>query len=164
MGWPGQSWGSSRRHAGNNAYLSSTTELAGNPRVVSGTVDMGAYEFHGPGWLISYARLQQYGLPTYGSADDADADYDGMSNWREWRSKPERTSAPPALRLISAAQVNAHVTVTWRSVVGVDYSLERSTNLGPKPASSPLGGNVSSQPGSVNPTGTNASGRGLLYH
>ena len=32
------------RDAGNNAYVQSVTDLAGNPRISNGTVDMGAYE------------------------------------------------------------------------------------------------------------------------
>ena len=72
-------------NAGNNAYVTTATDLDGNPRIV---------ERHGghrslripraPARVISYAWLQQYGLPTDGSADYADPDHDGMNNWQEW--------------------------------------------------------------------------------
>jgi hypothetical protein len=35
-------------NAGNNAYAVGTTDLDGNPRIVGGTVDVGAYEWQGP--------------------------------------------------------------------------------------------------------------------
>jgi hypothetical protein len=35
-------------NAGNNAYVVGTTDLDGNPRIVGGTVDVGAYEWQGP--------------------------------------------------------------------------------------------------------------------
>ncbi|MCX6926306.1 MAG: chitobiase/beta-hexosaminidase C-terminal domain-containing protein, partial [Verrucomicrobia bacterium] len=35
-------------NAGNNAYAVGTTDLAGRPRIVGRTVDVGAYEFQGP--------------------------------------------------------------------------------------------------------------------
>ena len=34
-------------NAGNNAYVTTSTDLDGRPRVVDGTVDIGAYEWHG---------------------------------------------------------------------------------------------------------------------
>jgi hypothetical protein len=51
-------------NAGNNVYVAGTIDLAGFPRIAGETVDIGAYEFQSPASLISYAWLQQYGLPT----------------------------------------------------------------------------------------------------
>ena len=45
-------------NAGRNALASVGPDLDGNPRVVSATVDIGAYEFQGPGSVISYGWLQ----------------------------------------------------------------------------------------------------------
>ena len=35
-------------NGGNNSYVIGTTDLDGNPRIASGIVDIGAYEFQGP--------------------------------------------------------------------------------------------------------------------
>ena len=40
-------------NAGNNSYVTNTTALDGLPRIVSGTVDIGAYEYQGAGSTIS---------------------------------------------------------------------------------------------------------------
>ena len=149
-------------NAGNNAYVTTTTDLDGNPRIVSGTVDIGAYEYQGAGSVISYAWLQQYGLPTDGSADYADTDADGMNNWQEWVCGTDPTNRLSALRLLSAAPAGTSVTVSWQSVSGVSYFLERSANLASPFAL--LATNITGQPGTTSYADTNAAGAGPFFY
>ncbi len=116
-------------NSGFHSFVSEPTDLDGNPRIVSSTVDIGAYEYQGSGSLISYAWLQHFALPTDGSADYTDADADGHNNWQEWRCQTNPTNALSALKLISALPTENGVTVTWQSISGVGYFLERSTDL-----------------------------------
>jgi PKD repeat protein len=151
-------------NAGNNAYAPGPTDLDGRSRIVSGTVDIGAYEFQGFGSLISYAWLQRYGLPTDGSADTTDPDGDGLNNWQEWRCQTDPTNALSVLRLLSATPVGANVLVRWPGVEGVTYSLERSTNLGAAPPFTPLATTVLGVTGTNTLTDTNAAALpGLFY-
>jgi hypothetical protein len=146
-------------NAGLNAYALGPTDLDGNPRIVSGTVDIGAYEYQGLGSVISYAWLQQYGLPTDGSADYADPDHDGMNNWQEWRCGTCPTDASSALRMLSVtpSHTNASVTATWQSAAGVSYFVERSTNLAAIPPFTLLATNLPGAAGTTSFTDTNAA-------
>ena len=165
-------------NAGNNSYLTgdlwswdyyysftNSFDLDNHARVMSGTVDIGAYEYQGGGSVISYAWLQQYGLPADGSGDYADSDHDGMNNWQEWRCQTDPTDPLSALRLLSASCTGANVTVTWQSVAGLTYFVECSTNLSASPRFTLLAPNLLGQPGMATSfTHTNAGSFGLLFY
>src|SRR5438034_11618825 len=104
--------------------------------------------------------MRQYSLPTDGSAERIDSDGDGLNNWQEWRCGTDPTNALSALRLLSPVTGGTNVTVSWQSVAGVSYFLERSTSLSASPAFTPLATNLSGQLGTTTYTDTNAIGAG----
>jgi hypothetical protein len=152
-------------NAGNNAYVGTATDLDGNPRIVNGTVDIGAYEFQGSSGLAGFhAWLAQYGLATDGSADYVDSDGDGMNNWQEWICGTNPTNAASALRLLTPTPSGTNLTLSWRSVLGIGYFLQRSTNLGVPGSFIPLATNLLSQTGTTSFIDTNAAGVGPLFY
>jgi hypothetical protein len=141
-------------NAGLNAYAPGLTDLDGNPRIVGGTVDMGAYECQSPALLDYYAWLQGYGLPTDASAVYADSDGDQMNNWQEWLAGTNPTNAASVLRLQSTVVQPAGVTLTWPSVTNRAYFVQRATNLMPPPVFSLLQTNIPGLPGTTSFTDT----------
>ncbi len=116
-------------NAGNNAYVTTTTDLDGRARIVGGTVDLGVYEFQ-PGIDGAFIGwLQQYGLPADGSADFADTDGDGMNNWQEWVAGTSPTNAASALRLLPLIVTPPGLRLSWSSDTNHAYSIERTTSL-----------------------------------
>ncbi|MGA2242005.1 MAG: choice-of-anchor Q domain-containing protein [Verrucomicrobiota bacterium] len=151
-------------NAGDNAYVTGTNDLDGNPRIKGGTVDIGAYEFQTPTSVISYAWLQQYGLTNNGSADYADADHDGMNNWQEWQAGTVPTNALSVLRLSSPTRNGSGLVVTWQSVSTRAYFIERSINLGVPGSFLTLATNIAGQPGTTSFTDTYALGSGPYFY
>jgi hypothetical protein len=151
-------------NAGNNAYATGSTDAEGNPRIAGGTVDIGAFEFQSPSSVLSYAWAQQYGLPTDGSADYADADNDGMNNWQEWIAGTIPTDSASALRLLQPVQGVSGVTLTWQSVSNRTYSLERTTSIGAQPSFSPIAGNIVGQAGTTSYVDTNTFSNSVFFY
>jgi len=152
-------------NAGNNSYVGTSTDLDGNPRINNGTVDMGAYEFQGASGLIGFHEwLGQYGLPGDGSADLIDSDRDGMNNWQEWQAGTNPTNAASSLRLISGAPSGNNVVVSWKSVLGVGYSVQRAKDLGSPGTFTVVATNLAGQAGTTTFTDTNAEGAARAFY
>ena len=153
-------------NSGDNAYVTNATDLDGNPRIVGGTVDMGAYEYQTPSSILSYAWAQQYGLPTDGSADYLDLDGTGMKNWQKSIAGLNPTNPASTLVMLPSAATNnaAGVTVSWQSVNTRMYYLQRATDLTTQPAFSAIQSNLVGQAGTTSFTDITATNAGpYLY-
>jgi hypothetical protein len=150
-------------NSGNNLYVTTATDLDGNVRIVGGPVDIGAYEFQSPGSRISYAWLQQFGLPLDGSADDTDTDGDTASNWQEWKAGTAPNDPQSVLQLLVPVVSASDVTISWQSVSGRTYFIDRSASLSPSAFVS-LKTNITGLAGTTSYTDTNVIGSGPFFY
>jgi hypothetical protein len=122
---------SPRINAGNSSYVTSATDLDGNPRISGGTVDIGAYEFQSPASTISYAWLQQFNLPINPATATADPGGDGADNYHEWLAGTDPTnrfSSPAQLTITPSGFPPSGIILTW-STNAVGFTLQSTTNL-----------------------------------
>jgi len=151
-------------NAGNNAYVTSTTDLDANLRISGGTVDMGAYEFQSPGSVLSYAWAQQYGLPTDGTADFEDPDGEGADNYHEWRSDTVPTNAASALWMSGVSNGAAGLSVSWQSVPTRSYWLDRAEDLGASPVFQTIATNIPGVAGTTTFNDASATNGGPYFY
>jgi hypothetical protein len=138
------------------AWMTNAMDLAGETRVKNLFADMGAYEFQGK--AMAAAWLQQYGLPTDGSAISSSDDGDGYDNWLEymWGTDPTNDVSFPGL-ILPDAVADTGLVVRFRSEEGRLYHVERSIQLNAAPAFTLLASNIVGAAGSTAITDTPAT-------
>jgi hypothetical protein len=152
-------------NAGANAWVFTTNDLDGNPRITGYAVDMGAYE-KTPASIIPNWWLFKYGLTNDGSADNVDLDGTGVVNWQKWKAGLNPTNAASVLAMSPPPPLNnaSGITVTWQSVTDIVYYVQQSTNLSALPAFYPIQSNLMGQAGTTSFTDTSATNAGPYFY
>jgi hypothetical protein len=151
---------------GSNGFVMTTVDLDGRPRIVSGRVDIGAYEYQDAASGVFIGWLQQHGLSTDGSSDNADPDGDRLNNFQEWRAGTDPTNALSVLRLLTPLPLGSNLAVIWQSIPGRNYALDRGADLGAALRFLPLATNLPASIGTnaTTYTHTNATKSGASFY
>jgi hypothetical protein len=74
--------------------------------------------------------LSAYGLPSDGTADNADSDADGMNNWQEYVAGTNPTNSTSVFKITNEQIISGtNIVLHWSSVSNRLYDILRSTNL-----------------------------------
>ncbi len=149
-------------NSGKSAYVTVSTDLDGHPRIVGSTVDMGAYEFQSPVSVISYAWLQQYGLPTDGSVDFANLDGTAFNVYQDYLAGLNPTNSASILQA-NLGVFSSGITILWPSVSTRNYYVQRSTNLVTQPFIT-IQSFIAGHTGTASYTDTSATNGGPYYY
>jgi hypothetical protein len=151
--------------ANTTSYTDMNAVSVGLPcyRIATQTADYQVQSAHS---IIPFTWLQQYGLATDGSADFIDTDHDGMNNRQEWIAGTDPTNPLSVLKMLPAAQTNnlQSRTLTWQSVNGKTYYLQRSTNLLLQPTFLSIKSNITGLTGRTSFTDTNVTNAKVYYY
>jgi hypothetical protein len=150
-------------NAGNNIYAVGA-DLDLSPRIGGGIVDIGAFEFAGQATGLFTSWLQQYHLPTNGSADLADSDGDGLNNVQEWLAGTVPTNAISLLKLSTVTNAPSGAMITWQSVLGRTYLVQRSDSIRLQPAFVTIRSNIESAGISTSFIDTNANNSASAFY
>ena len=85
-----------------------------------------------------------------------------MNNWQEWICGTNPTNSLSCLRLVSAVATSTNVIVTWQSVAGMSYFLERAPNL--FSTFTRVSSNIVGQAGTTSSADANAFGPGPFFY
>jgi uncharacterized protein YjbI with pentapeptide repeats len=124
-------------NAGNNSYVTTDSDLAGNARIYYSFVDMGAFEyagvlsgtpdFDGDGLLDSWEALYADSASTLDS--DASSDSDAFSNEEEYIAGTDPTDATSYFCVTNCCSEADGFLVEWVSVSGRVYSVSYASSL-----------------------------------
>ena len=149
-------------NSGNNASVVGNTDLDGNPRIVGGTVDIGAYEYQTPVSMTSYYWLQQYGLSITPNTDTSDLDGTPFDVYQDWIAGLNPTNPASVLVMLPPKNNASGVTVSWESVSGIEYNLLRTTNL--TSTFTTIQSNIGGQTNTTSYTDTTATNGGPYFY